>query len=93
MLSVENRRCVARKRRSQSSIASHRSSIGERFQRVQLAQMTHSRPFSGSNASRRPTGNSSITSFVPSDSLQNRQVVYMRPARDALLEGEARVDR
>src|SRR5688500_936297 len=74
ILSVEYRRWVARNRRSQSSMASQRSSIGERFQRVQCTQMTHKRPFSASNARRRPTGKSSITSLVPSDSLQNRQV-------------------
>ena len=36
---------------------------------------------SGSKASRRPTGKSSTTSFLPSDSLQNRQVVYMSAGR------------
>src|SRR5689334_3453305 len=91
MLSVENLRCVARNRRSQSSIASQRSSMGERFHREQLPQMTHSRPFSGSKARRRPTGKSSTTSFVPSDSLQNRQVLYMTAAVHSV--GGVRVDR
>src|SRR5687768_8134603 len=55
--------------------------MGERFHLVQWVQITQSRPRSASNAMRRPTGNSSMTSFVPSDSLQNRQVVYMTAGR------------
>ena len=50
---------------SDASIASQRSSIGERFHRSHFRHTTQSRPFSGSKASLRPTGNSSRTSFSP----------------------------
>jgi hypothetical protein len=35
-----------------------------------------------------PDGESSTTSFVPSDSLQNRQVVYMRAGEERVANGE-----
>src|SRR4051812_30840517 len=76
MLSVETRSRVSRKRRSHSSIASHRSSSGERFHRSHFRQTTHNRPFAASNASRLPTGNDSTTSFVPRPALQKRHVAY-----------------
>jgi len=53
MLSVETRTVVPRKVRSHSSIASHRSSSGERFQRPHCVHTAQSRPFAASNASRR----------------------------------------
>src|SRR6185312_14923791 len=59
------------------SIASHRSSSGERFQRSQCGQTTHSRPLAASNARRLPTGNVSSVSLAPSALLQKRQVAYM----------------
>jgi hypothetical protein len=65
-----------RKRRSHSSIASHRSSNGERFQRRQSVQTTQSRPRPASKASRRPTGNDSTSVFAPRCALQKRQVEY-----------------
>src|SRR3954470_4982916 len=76
MLSVETRSRVSRNRRSHSSIASHRSSSGERFHRSHFRQTTHNRPFAASNASRLPTGNDSTTSFVPRPALQKRHVAY-----------------
>ena len=67
---------VPRNSRSASSIASQRSSSGVRFQRPQRVQITHSRPFFGSNASRRPTGNVGRKWFAPRSVWQKRQVVY-----------------
>ena len=67
----------AAKRPLDSSIASQRSSSGERFQRPQWWHTTHSRPFAESNARRRPTGKCSIVSFVPRSFAQNRHVEYM----------------
>src|SRR4029079_10005108 len=61
---------------SDSSIASQRSSRGVRFQRPHLVQITHSRPFFGSNASRRPTGNVGRWEFAPGSVWQKRQEVY-----------------
>ena len=80
MCSVDTRSLVPRNSRSHSSIASHRSSSGVRIHRSHPRQTTHNRPFSLSNASRRPTGNRSITSLVPSGPEQNRQVEYKRLA-------------
>ena len=77
MLSVETRTYVARNARSDSSIASQRSSSGERFQRPQWWQTTHSRPFAESNARRLPIGKCSIVSFVPRSFAQKRHVEYM----------------
>lgn len=77
MFSVDVRREVSRKMRSQSSTASHRSSTGVRFHRSQLRHTTHRRPLDSSKARRRPTGKVSMTSFVPSDFSQNMQVVYI----------------
>ena len=79
-LSVDMRSRVPRNRRSDSSIASHRSSSGVRFQRPQRVQITQSRPFFGSNASRRPTGKVGRRWFAPRSVWQNRQVVYTRHA-------------
>ena len=78
MLSVETRTVVPRKVRSHSSIASQRSSSGERFHREQWWHTTHSRPFAASNASRRRSGKCSTVSFAPRLSLQNRHVEYIR---------------
>ena len=77
MFSDDVRTVVPRNSLSHVSTASQRSSSGVRFQRWQTRHTTQSRPFAGSNASRRPTGNSSTTSFAPSDVLQNMQVWYM----------------
>ena len=74
--------------RSPRSIASQRSSSGVRFHRRHLLHTTHSRPFAGSNASRRPTGNSSTTSFEGSGRLQNMHVVYMGIGRAQLTRSE-----
>ena len=76
MFSVEARTGVSRKMRSHSSIASHRSSSGVRFQRLHFRQTTHSLPFSASKASRRPTGKCWITSLEPRERVQNMQVRY-----------------
>ena len=76
MFSVETLSLVEANRRSHSSIASHLSSSAERFHRSQWVHRTHNRPSFESNASRRPTGKFSITSFVPSGRLQKRQVEY-----------------
>lgn len=76
-LSVDTRSLVARNRRSHSSMASHRSSIGVRFHCAHRVHTTHSRPFSPSNASRRPTGKCSATSFVPRWVWQKMQWVNM----------------
>ena len=62
--------------------------IGVRFHRRHLLHTTHSRPFAGSNASRRPTGNSSTTSFEGSGRLQNMHVVYMGIGRAQLTRSE-----
>ena len=82
MFSVLVRMVVARKRRSHSSTASQRSSSGVRFQRLHDPHTTHSRPFSASNASRRPTGKCSMLSFSPSREPQKMQVEYMRDDED-----------
>jgi len=66
MFDVVQRTRVARKRRSHSSIASQRSSSGDRFHRPQAPHTTQRRPSAASNASRRPTGNGSMLSFAPS---------------------------
>src|SRR3954468_15061360 len=88
--SVETRRRVARKGRSHSSIASHRSSSGDRFQRSHLRHTTQSRPFAASNANRLPTGNDSTTSFVPRLALQKRQVEYTSQRYGAYYKPERR---
>ena len=87
MLSVEARMGVSRKIRSHVSIASQRSSSGVRFHRRHLLHTTHSRPFAGSNASRRPTGNSSTTSLEGRGFLQKMQVVYTRSPLGNVLDG------
>jgi len=90
-LSVDMRSRVARNLRSQSSMASHRSSSGERFHRSQCVQTTQSRPRAGSNANRRPTGNASITGFVPSDAWQKMHVENITPiCRAGALPASAR---
>jgi hypothetical protein len=55
-----------RKRRSHCSTASQRSSSGVRFHRSHPVHTTQSRPFTSSNARRRPTGNAPTTSLWPS---------------------------
>ena len=77
-LSVEALSLVPRKSRSHSSNASQRSSSGVRFHRSHFRHTTQSRPLWGSNASRRPTGNDSIISLLPSGRLQKMQVEYIR---------------
>ena len=67
---------VSRKRRSQSSTASQRSSSGVRFQRSHFVHTTQRRPRAASKARRRPTGNDSTTSLVPRGLWQNIQEVY-----------------
>lgn len=79
MFSVDMRTRVPRKSSSHASIASHRSSSGVRFQRWQRRQTTQRRPLAASNASLRPTGNSSNTSFAPRVFLQNIHALYMVP--------------
>ena len=83
MFSVDARIDVSRKRRSQASTASQRSSSGVRFHRWHFLQTTQSRPFAESKASLRPTGNSSTTSLVPRGLLQNMQVWYMACQRSS----------
>src|SRR5438045_3388727 len=78
MLPVEARIVVERKARSHWSIASQRSSSGERFHRAQRTHTTHSRPFFEANASRLPIGNDSMESFAPSGPLQKRQEANTR---------------
>jgi hypothetical protein len=68
---------VPRNRRSHSSITSQRISSGERFQRSQRRQITHSRPLEASNAILRPTGKISRTSLDPSGRLQKMHVEYI----------------
>src|SRR5687767_8281519 len=93
MLSVDARIRVPSNRRSHSSMASHRSSRGERFQRSQVRHTTQRRPFEESNASRRPTGKCSIASLAPSGEWQKRQVLYMRCSRSSRCSRCSRCDR
>lgn len=74
--SVATRSFVSRKRRSASSIASHRSSNGVRFHRSQRRQTIQRRPFAVSKATRRPIGSAPRSSFLPSAWWQNRQAEY-----------------
>ena len=82
-LSVDTRRRVSRYSFSACSMASHRSSSGERFQRSQLRHTTQRRPRAASNASRSPTGNASSASLAPRGLLQKRQVAYIDRSWDA----------
>src|SRR5688500_15928154 len=79
MLSVDARIRVPSNRRSHSSMASQRSSRGERFHRSQVRHTTHRRPFAESNASRRPTGKCAIASLAPRGAWQKRQLLYKGP--------------
>jgi hypothetical protein len=56
-----------------------------RFQRSQLRQTTQSRPFSPSNATRRPIGNASIESFTPSGFWQWMQIVYIEQGQGLIV--------
>src|SRR6185503_20903944 len=78
---VATRRRVSLYSVSACSIASHRSSSGERFQRSHFRHTTQRRPLEASNASRRPTGNDEKVELVPSGWLQKRQVAYTAGAR------------
>src|SRR5712692_2188056 len=76
----------SRAARARASTFSQRSSRGARFQRLHLGQITHSRPFHSSNASRRPTPSPEGPPSPSSLPLQKAQVVYMRRSRGLRLE-------
>src|SRR5437879_593113 len=80
----------ARAARARASTFSQRSSRGARFQRLHLGQITHSRPFHSSNASRRPTPSPEGPPSPSSLPLQNAQVVYMWRSREYKLQGVSR---
>jgi hypothetical protein len=84
MLSVDTRARVLRYSRSHSSIASHRSSSGDRFHRRQCGHTAQSLPLAASNASREPTGKCSTTSLLPSRPWQKRHVLNMKRPRQVV---------
>src|SRR5256712_8984311 len=69
----------SRAARPRASTFSQRSSRGARFQRLHLGQITHSRPFHESNASRRPRPSPEGRPSPSSLPLQKAQVRYMSP--------------
>jgi len=76
IISVLMRKRVRWYSRSHASIASHRSSSGDRFHRLHDAQITQNRPLALSNARRRPTGKHSMTSLRPRSAWQKRHEEY-----------------